>query len=343
MKSPQANPMSRRLTVTAVALLALIAIGIAGYQVLGNMNFVEAVYMTVITLTTVGFSEVHPLSNAGRIFTIGMIIGGVSVVAYAFSSLTQFVVSGEWQQQWQTQRRRRMLNQLTQHIIVCGYGRVGKNVVHELASERLPFVVIDSDPAKVAHLHELGHLALPGNAADEHLLQEARIDRARGLVVCASSDAENVYIVLTARGLRADIPIVARANYEESEAKLRRAGADRVILPFTIAGHRMVSLLVRPEAADFMDEALRVGGTDLLLEQINLAANSVLANQTLAQSELGSKFGVTVLACRQPDGKLETRPGAETILQPEARLIVLGTSDQLRALIELAHGSGARR
>jgi voltage-gated potassium channel len=220
---------------------------------------------------------------------------------------------------------------------------VGKNVVHELTSERLPFVVIDSDPAKVAHLHDLGHLALPGNAADEHLLQEARIDRARGLVVCASSDAENVYIVLTARGLRADIPIVARANYEESEAKLRRAGADRVILPFTIAGHRMVSLLVRPEAADFMDEALRVGGTDLLLEQINLAADSVLANKTLAQSELGSRFGVTVLACRQPDGKLETRPGAETILQPEARLIVLGTSDQLRALIELAHGSGARR
>src|SRR5512145_1778305 len=197
--------ISRRFTITLVTLIGLLIVGVSGYHLLEGMNFVDALYMTITTITTVGFGEVQPLSPIGRLFTIGLIIGGVSIAAYALGSAAQFVVSGDWQTYLQERRRRQMLEQLNSHIIVCGYGRVGKSVVHQLCAEKLQLVVIEAEVERVQHLRELGHLALHGNAADEELLIAAGIDRARGLVACAGTDAENVYIVLTARGLRPDL------------------------------------------------------------------------------------------------------------------------------------------
>jgi voltage-gated potassium channel len=324
--------LSRRFSITLATLIGLLIVGVSGYHLLEGMNFIDALYMTITTITTVGFGEVQPLSPVGRLFTIGLIIGGVSIAAYALGSAAQFVVSGDWQTYLQERRRRRMLEQLNDHVIVCGYGRVGKSVVHQLCAEKLQFVVIETNAELLLHLRELGHLALHGNAADEELLKAAGIDRARGLVACAGTDAENVYIVLTARGLRPDLNIVARASYEESEAKLLRAGANRVMLPSNIAGRRMVTMLVRPEVADYLDVISHASDLELLVEQIVIAETSILAHKTLAEAELGPRWGITVLACATP-GRMNLRPGADTLIEPGTRLIVLGTRNQLQELI----------
>jgi voltage-gated potassium channel len=324
--------LSRRFSITLITLIGLLVVGVSGYRVLEGMNFIDALYMTITTITTVGFGEVQPLSPVGRLFTIGLIIGGVSIAAYALGSAAQFVVSGDWQTYLQERRRRYMLEQLKDHIIVCGYGRVGKSVVHQLCAEKLQFVVIETNAELLLHLHELGHLALHGNAADEALLKAAGIDRACGLVACAGTDAENVYIVLTARGLRPDLNIVARASYEESETKLLRAGANRVMLPSNIAGRRMVTMLMRPEVADYLDVISHASDLELLVEQITISATSILAHKTLAEAELGPRWGITVLACATP-GRMNLRPGADTLIEPGTRLIVLGTRDQLQELM----------
>ena len=334
-RPPSQLRFSHQLIRMAAALVALIVIGLIGYRWLEGLDFVDALYMTVITLTTVGFGEVKTFSPAGRIFTVALIMGGVSIAAYALSNIAQYVLSGEWEAQLQARRRRRALDHLQKHIIVCGYGRVGKGVVHELVAEKLPFVVIDSAAEKVTHVQAQGHLALLGNAADEHLLQAAGIERAAGLVVCVNSDAENVYIVLTAHGLRPDLNIVARANYEESESKLLRAGAKRVMLPFNIAGRRMVTMLVRPDVADFIDVVSHASGLELLVEQVQIEPSSPLCGHTLAEVELGAKVGISVLACRMPNGQLELRPTAETRIVAGAGLIVLGTLDQLQDFMRL--------
>lgn len=328
----------RRFVVALAALAMLLLIGTAGYHMLGGdeWSLTEALYMTVITISTVGFGEVEELSEAGRMFTVLLIIGGGGLAAYSLGSVAEFIVSGDWREYLEHRRRRRMLAQLSKHIIVCGYGRVGRHVAQGLDYEGLPFIIIDPKPEKIAALHEMGYLGLQGNAASESDLKEAGIERASGLIAAANSDAENVFIVLTARGLRPDLNIVARANYEDSESKLLRAGADRVILPYSITGRRMVTMLVRPDVADFLDEVAHASDLEFLLDQIYIAPGSPLVGQTLAQMQMRHQLGVTVLACRVPGGPMDTRPGAGTTLRAHAQMVVLGTREQLQALTRLA-------
>ena len=318
--------------------MVLVCIGISGYRWIEGMGLVDAFYMTVITISTVGFNEVKPLSSSGRLFTVSLILGGAGVAAYTLSSASEFLISGEWRAHWEHQRRTRMLAKLSNHTIVCGYGRVGRHVVHALKTEGRPFVVIDPDSEKISHIQQEGYPALLGNAAIETKLKEAGIDRASGMVVAANSDAENVFIVLTARSLRNDLQIVARANYEESEQKLLKAGANRVLMPYRLTGRRMVTMLVRPNVADFLDEVSHASGLELLLEQIYIAATSPLVGKTLAEAELGRRLGITVLAYKTENDKLNARPEADTILEANAQIIVLGTREQLQELMKLAKG-----
>ena len=296
-RSFRQRALDRFLPMVA-GLVVLPAIGVAGYHWLEGWSVLDALYMTVTTLSTVGFGEVHPLSPAGRIFTMGLIAGGGVFAAYALSNLAHFFFSGEWRAHWENKRRLHMLNQLSNHVIVCGYGRVGRNVVEELKAEGLPFVVLDLSADKTARVEESGHLAVHGDAAHESKLKEAGIDRARGLVAAAKSDAENVFIVLTARSLRPDLSIVARADVEESEPKLPRAGANRVILPYHITGRRLVTMLVRPHVADFLDEVSHARGLELLLEQVQVVSSSPLAGQTLADVQSRHQPDLTLLACK---------------------------------------------
>ena len=325
-----------RFAPIVIGLLVLPAIGVAGYCWIEGWSLLDALYMTITTLATVGYSEVHPLSQTGRIFTMGRIVTGGAMAAYALTQVAQMIFSGESRRFWEQKKRTRMMNKLSNHIIVCGYGRVGRNVVAELQSEGLPYVVIDLVPEKVACAQEAGALAVLGDAAHESRLKEAGIERARGLVAAAKSDAENVFIVLTARCLRPDLAIVARADLEESEPKLLRAGANRVILPYHITGRRMVTMLVRPGVADFLDEVSHTSGLELLLEQIQVAPASPLVGLTLIEARQRHGFDVTVLACKRADGEWNTRPHGETVVPAGSQLIVIGTLDQLEKLIALA-------
>jgi voltage-gated potassium channel len=328
----------RSFLFAAIALVVLLVVGTVGYRWLEGIGTLDSFYMTVITISTVGFGEVKPFSAAGRLFTVGLIICGGGLAAYTLSGFAEFVLSDEWRVRWERKRRLRMLSQLSNHIIVCGYGRVGRQVAHELQAEGLPFVVIDNNSEKIEHIRTAEYLALHGNAADETSLKQGGIERAQGLVAAANTDAENVFIVLTARSLRPDLLIVARSNYEESEPKLLRAGANRVISPYSISGHRMVTMLVRPDVADFLDEVSHASGIELLLEQVRLAPKSSLVGKTLAQAEFGSRLGITVVACKLPDQQINSRPGADTVLQAHTQLIALGTREQLQALIKVALG-----
>ena len=334
-RSFKQRTLDRFLPMVA-GLVVLPAIGVAGYHWIEGWPLLDALYMTVITLSTVGFGEIHPLSPTGRVFTMGLIVSGGLFAAYALSNLAHYFFGGEWRAHWENKRRLRMLNQLSNHVIVCGYGRVGRNVVAELKAEGLPFVVIDLSADKIARVEEEGHLAVQGDAAHESKLKEAGIARARGLVAAAKSDAENVFIVLTARSLRPDLSIVARADVEESEPKLLRAGANRVILPYHITGRRLVTMLVRPHVADFLDEVSHTSGLELLLEQVQVAPNSPLAGQTLAEVQTRHQLDLTLLACKHADGHWNTRPRGSTVLEPSSQLIALGTLEQLQKLIELA-------
>jgi voltage-gated potassium channel len=206
------NPLTYLLR-TAFALSLLLLIGITGFRLLEGFSLLDSLYMTVITLTTVGFGELHTLSPAGRIFTMLLILGGGGVAAYMITSSVEYLISGQWRAHWDERRRRKMLDTLTKHVIVCGFGRVGRFVAQDLKAEGIPFVILEKDSEQMELTRRFGYLALQGNAANESLLEQAGIRRARGLVAAVDSDAENVYITLTARGLKPDLYIVARANF----------------------------------------------------------------------------------------------------------------------------------
>jgi len=328
-----------RLILAFISFVALILIGTSGYHWLEGMGLVDSLYMTVITISTVGFGEVRQLSSFGRIFTIGLIVGGGGIAAFSLSVTAEFFMSGEWRRLLENRRRTRMLSNLINHVIVCGFGRVGRRVCNELSQEEVQFIVVDTNPERVEHAWELGYVAVVGNAANDQMLKEAGIEKARALMAAVSSDAENVFIILTARSLNANLQIIARANYEDSEPKMIRAGANRTIVPYTISGKRMVTMLMRPNVADFLDEVAHVGGMELLLEQIHILPDSPLASKTLAEMDVRKKMGVTVLACRHTDGKIESHPGPETMIEPDGILLVLGTRDQLRDMKRFAKGS----
>ena len=328
-----------RLTLAFISFVALILVGTSGYHWLEGMNVINALYMTVITISTVGFGEVRELSSMGRIFTIALILGGGGIVAYTLSATAEFFMSGEWRSILEARRNSRMLSKLSDHVIVCGFGRVGRRVSNELTQEGVSFIVVDTDPERVQHALELGYVAVEGNAANETMLNEAGIEKARALIACVNSDAENVFIILTARSLNENLQIIARANYEDSEPKMKRAGANRTIVPYDISGKRMVTMLMRPTVSDFLDEVAHVGGMELLLEQIHVMPDSPLANKSILEMSVRSSMGITILACRHTDGRFETHPGPETLIEPDGILLVLGTRDQLRDMKKFAKGT----
>lgn len=326
----------RRLTLAAGLLVLLLLIGTTGYTLIVGMSLIDAIYMVVITISTVGFGEIVPLNPAGRLFTVALIGSGAGLVAFTFSGAAEFVLSGEWQEYLDQRRRQRMVEQLSGHTIICGYGRIGRHVADELHAQGLPFVILDLDAVRVERVRHRGYLALEGNAANEEHLQSAGIARASSLISAASSDAENVFIVLTARSMREDIVIVARANFDESEDKLLRAGATRVILPYRICGRRMATLISRPGVADFLDEVMHANKLELLIDQVVLEASSSLVGQTLGAANLRSRLGITVLALGRPGERVDISPGAHALLVPDTLVIALGTRDQLQAFALLA-------
>ena len=261
------NPL-RQLKISLLVLLLLVTSGTAGYMIIEGWRFLDAFYMTIITIGTVGFQEVHPLSDSGKIFTILLIIFGVSVLGYAVSKLVQTMFEGQFQRFLGRKKVEKSIDKLRDHYIVCGYGRIGSLICREFAAKPIPFVVVENSLAVLERLEEDKVLFLRGNATEDETLLRAGIKRAKGLVSVVTSDTENVYITLTARGLNPELYILARSGESGSDIKLKRAGANKVVSPYHIGGSRMAQAILRPNVVDFIEIATGREHMDLQMEEI---------------------------------------------------------------------------
>jgi len=324
------SPLRRFLQII-YALIVVIAIGVIGYRFIEGWSLLDSLFMTVTTISTVGYREVHPLSTGGMVFTVVLIIGGVGVLFYALTTVVQYIIEGNLANILGRRRMKEKIARLKGHIIVCGYGRVGREAARVFQEEKSPFVVIDYDKGAIAKAAEDGYLHLMGNATNDDVLKEAGILHARGLVAATGSDADNVFIALSARELRPDIFITARAGAPESEAKLKRAGADRTIYPHVLGGRRLAMLALRPLVVDFVDTALESRGQELVLENIGVGPGSPVAGKTVREGR-SCCAGAVILAVKKKGGALLTSFSDDTQLELGDELVVVGNREQLRTL-----------
>lgn len=316
------------LAVLAVVLLA----GTLGYMQIESLGFSNALYMTVITIFTVGFAEVVPLSTAGRYFTIVLIVFGVSAMLLFVSALFE-VMLGEFFGVWGRRRMDSRITKLVDHYVVCGYGRVGKSVAEELSAQHKEFVVIEIDEEAYQQCVKDGHLAMRGSATDNDVLVSAGIEDAQGLVSALRSDADNVYVILSARMKNPDLLLVARADEPESEEKMIFVGADRVISPHSMAGKRMANLLIRPRVCEFVDVWVGGGIPEYQLTELKISDDSNLRNVTIKDTRLREKTGVTVLAIRKKgQSSFNGNPEPDVVIENGDLLILVGTSDQMKKM-----------
>jgi len=338
-KDQQQFTTLRRFSFSIVSLFLLIWIGMAGYMFLEDMTPIDSLYMTIITLSTVGYGEVHPLSPEGRLFTLALIIGGTSLFFFTLSNVAIFFLSGEWRSHWEHQRNLRMLRQLDNHYIICGYGRLGNNVAAELHAKGIPFVIIDPQIEKIMLARDLGYIALKGNAADETVLKDAGLEKASGLIAAANTDAENVFIVLTARNLKPALHIIARADCEESESKLLRAGAQKAVLLYKSAGRKMANLLIEPELEQYLDELSDAKNLDLKMTQIVINQESPLAGKSFREADLYNNFQINVVGYKLPGGEVHTSPRPSEVIQKKGTIIVIGKPSDIDTLKQMAKGT----
>jgi len=314
------------------ALLALLAAGVGGYMAIEGASFMDALFMTVTTLSTVGYREVVPLGRTGQIFTMALLMSGLGVVFYSASLLAGDVIEGRLRQVLGKRRLQRQIGQLSGHYIVCGFGRMGKVVCDELAAKPVPFVVVENAPGSLNDLAESQHLFVAGDATEDETLLAAGIERARGLVTALSKDSDNVYVVLTARGLNPALLIVARAEDSRSEAKLVHAGATRVVSPYVIGGSRMAGALLRPAVLDVLDLATHHRSLELRVEELAVGPKAFAAGTTVAASGLRDRPGLIVIAIKKNSGELHFNPDAAIRIENGDRLVVMGPTTSLREL-----------
>jgi voltage-gated potassium channel len=329
---PPAEWWSAGPRLAVLLLLVVIAGGTAGYVLIEGWTPWDALYMTVISVTTVGYREVHPLSRAGQAFTIGLVIGGVATVLYTFSLLMALVVEGGLHRRFQQRRLGRMLEDLKDHFIVCGYGRIGSIIAEEFQRQRVPFVLIERNVERLQAALDAGFLAVEADASNEDVLKRVRIDRARGFIAAVGSDAENVYAVLSARLLKPDLFIIGRAETDDAKKKLERAGADRVISPYQIGGQQLAQTALRPAVVDFVQIATSSENLELSMEQVRIDAGAPLAGQSILDASLRQRFGVVVVGIQRTSGRMEFNPPPETIMEAGDQLVVLGRPESLREL-----------
>ena len=322
-------------------LVALVIVGVhvggtLGYVLIEGWSAWDAFYMTVITVTTVGYGEVHPLSQAGRVFTVAVLLSGVGAFFYAFTLFMALLSSGDVLAGLERRRFGRMLDSLEDHFIICGFGRMGEIVAREFVRQKMPFVVIERNPERMHLALEQGFLVVEADASNEDVLKRVRIDRARGFVAAVGTDAENVYAVLSARLLKPDLFIVGRAEGEDARAKLRRAGADRVISPYHLGGIQLAQTAMRPAVVDFLELATSSDNMELNLEQVHITEGSPLSGLSLIDAGLRQRFGVVVVGIRRADGKMDFNPAPETAMRPGDDLVVLGRASSLKELEKAA-------
>lgn len=320
----------KRLIWGITALVVIIVIGTVGYLLIEGWSFLDSLFMTITTITTVGYDEVHPLSDGGRIFSSFLIVGGVGGALYALTAIVAYVVEGEFGTTLGRRQMKNKISKLKEHFIICGYGRVGQEIANVFNEEQVPFVVIDNNRDSIARAEEDNRLYLFADATNDEVLKEAGIERARGLVVAVDGDAESTYITLSAKQLNPGLFIEARSSGSEAETKLKKAGADRIISPNNIGARRMAMLALRPSVVDFIDTVIYRRGRELQMENIAVNEGSSLAG--LAVEEARRRTKANILAINRKSGKLVANPSAEEKLEIGDILIAMGTSEQLTSL-----------
>ena len=322
----------RNLVKSFILLFSIIAYGVIGYHVIEGMDFFDALYMTIITISTVGFQEVKPLSNAGRILTITIISGGITVAAYTIGTLVRSFVEGEIKKMFGRRKVEKMISEMNNHYIICGYGRIGRLVCSELRDYGMGFVVIENNPQSIETMDADKVLYVSLDATVDDTLLKAGIMKARGIVTAVGSDADNVFITLTARGLRPDIFILARASDERNEMKLNRAGATRVVSPYLIGGKRMAQVLIRPTVVDFIDVAVSDGHLGLQMEECRIKKDSPLAGKNLVESGLRKDYGVIIVLIKKHHGAMIFNPLPGEVLEGNDILVVLGRKEDMKRM-----------
>lgn len=324
----------RKIRYAVSLLLTTIGISTLGYHFIEGMSLFDSFYMTIITISTVGFEELMPLSVSGRVLTLFVIATGISLAGYTLGTILRMFIEGELRKSFGRRKVEKKIAHLKQHYIICGYGRIGKLIVQELAAHGKDFVVIENDPAAVEELEAERYLFLPYDATSDETLLDAGIEHARGIVTAVRSDADNVFITLTARGLNQDIFILARASEETSEIKLKRAGATRVVSPYMIGGKRMAQVLIKPTVVDFIDIAIQESNMGLRMEEAIVRKGSKLIGKNLIESNLRKDFGVIIVLIKKFSGEMIFNPLPAEILEERDVIVVLGKKEDMERMTE---------
>jgi voltage-gated potassium channel len=324
----------KKIFFVLALIFLIIAFGTLGYMEIERWNFLDSVYMTVTTLTTVGYREVHELSIKGMVFTIFLIVGGVGVMLYALGTGARVILEGELKEIFGRKKLEKRIKELAGHYVICGYGRMGKIISRELRAEGARFVVVEKAPVGFEENGEV--LILRGDATQDHVLKEAGIEKARGLISVLPTDAENLFVVLSARGLNPGLLIVARAVDEDAEQKLLRAGATKVVSPYHIGGLRMAHTVLKPTVVDFIEFATKSGNIGLQMQEISIQEGSPLIGLTLEECGIGRDLGVIIIAIKQSTGDTNFNPTFRSSVKARDTLIALGEVTKLKEFEEMA-------
>ena len=324
-----------RLLRVLLAIAVVLALGTVGFATIADYPLFDAFYMTLMTITTVGYAEIHPLARAGRVFNSFVIFFGVSTMFLAVGATTQTIIELELSQYFVKRRVRRMIDKLDDHFIICGFGRVGRGAANELQRAGVPFIVIDNHDDKVERAMKSGMLAVLGDASRDENLRDLGISRAKGLIAALSSDADNLFLILSAKGLNPKLIISARVSEEGSEQKFRRAGADSVFAPYDITGTRLAQAILRPHVATFLDFTTMGMGLNISIEQVRVSEGSECVAKSLGEIQLRRRVGVIVLAIRKAGGTMLFNPDADAEIAAGDFLIAMGDAAQLRQLEDM--------
>jgi voltage-gated potassium channel len=326
-----------QLYISLLLLVIVACVGIGGFVVIEGYDFLEAFYMTTITVATVGFQEVRPLSESGRLFTSFLIITSFGTFAYAVTSISKYLIDGEFRQYFKNYKLLTAIDQLNNHVIICGYGRNGRQAAHVLKKHNTRFVVVEEKKEIISTInHRYSELILEGDATLDETLMKAGIKKAKALITTLPIDADNVFIVLSARALNPKLTIISRASEDNSDKKLKIAGANNVIMPDKLGGAHMASLVMKPDVIEFVDYITGQGGDNIRLEEItfeNIPAQ--YKNKTIRELEIRNRSGANIIGFKTANGDYIINPNADTVIIPDAKLFVLGTAEQINKLKEM--------
>ncbi len=325
-----------KIIIVSIVAFALTSIGVFAYMKLENYSFIDALYMVIITMSTVGFSEIEPLSEQGRLFTIFLIITSIGIFGYIVSLFTEFLATGKFFKDLKNKRMQKKLNALKGHTIVCGYGHNGKQTVKRLLANNVKVVVIENNNQLIESMQDKEFLCIKGDATNDKYLEKAGIERASNLIAALPSDADNLYIVLSARQYNKKLTIISRASMDNSEKKLRVAGADNIIMPDRLGGDHMASLVVLPDIIEFVDKLTSDGDCQTNLKEIKV--NSLpkrYLNRTILDLDLRRTTGCTVIGFKTPKNEYQINPEPDTKLIADSKLIILGRKEQIEKLQEI--------